>query len=165
MLDSVQIRSATVADAPILARHRADMFTEMGQLEPVHYDRLVAHATDYFITGIPAGEYVGWVATPAGQDRVIAGAGVQIRPILPRPDKTGQRLLLGNQGLVLNVWTDRDWRRQGIARRLMEAVIAWAHERGVTNLVLHASNDGRALYEQLGFSATNEMAHPGPFGR
>ena len=160
----MRIRSATAADAPVLARHRADMFTEMGQLEPSLYDRLVAHATDYFVAGIPTGEYVGWVAMPPGEDRIVAGAGVQIRPILPRPDKAGQRLLLGDQGLVLNVWTDRDWRRRGVARHLMEIVIAWAHERRVTNLVLHASNDGRALYEQLGFSGTNEMAHPGPFG-
>jgi hypothetical protein len=39
----------------------------------------------------------------------------------------------------------------------MHEVMLFANESGVESLVLHASKDGRPLYEQLGFKATNEM--------
>jgi hypothetical protein len=37
----------------------------------------------------------------------------------------------------------------------------WAASSGLETLVLHASDDGRHLYERLGFVATNEMRYPG----
>ncbi len=142
------------------------MFRAMGQLDATLYPVLARHAQQYFTRAIPAGEYVGWFAVPAGErDRVVAGAGVQIRPILPRPDHTGTRLLAGEQGLVLNVFTEMPWRRHGIAGQLMEQVLAWARERRVASLVLHASAEGRQLYERLGFVGTNEMQYMGELGR
>jgi GNAT superfamily N-acetyltransferase len=134
----------------------------MGQLDTDLYPMLEQHARHYFARAIPAGEYVGWVAVPAEDTgTVIAGAGVQIRPILPRPDHTGTRLLEGEQGLVLNVFTEIEWRRHGIAVQLMERVLAWARDRRVASLVLHASAEGRRLYERLGFVGTNEMEYRG----
>jgi hypothetical protein len=44
----------------------------------------------------------------------------------------------------------------------MEHVLAWAREHGVGSVVLHASDEGRTLYEQIGFVATNEMRYTGP---
>jgi hypothetical protein len=35
----------------------------------------------------------------------------------------------------------------------------------VARLVLHASDDGRALYESLGFVATNEMRYAGALAK
>jgi GNAT superfamily N-acetyltransferase len=79
---------------------------------------------------------------------------------VPRPDPTGHFLLRGLEGLVLNVYVDDAHRRQGVARRLMETLIDWAPGAGIVRLVLHASPDGRRLYESLGFLATNEMLFP-----
>ena len=39
----------------------------------------------------------------------------------------------------------------------MEHIIAWARAERLDRLVLHASDEGRALYERLGFIQTNEM--------
>jgi len=35
--------------------------------------------------------------------------------------------------------------------------VAWCGRNGFRSVALHASEDGRALYEELGFSGTNEM--------
>jgi GNAT superfamily N-acetyltransferase len=157
----VRIRRATVNDVGSLARHRAEMFRAMGQLAAAAYDPLMHEAERYFTLAIPTGEYVGWVAAPADEmDTVVAGAGVQLRPILPRPDHKGQ-LLVGQQGLVLNVFTEVPWRKRGIAEELMQHVMAWAREHRLASLVLHASAEGRHLYEKLGFAGTNEMQFMG----
>jgi ribosomal protein S18 acetylase RimI-like enzyme len=61
------------------------------------------------------------------------------------------------RGNILNVYTEPEYRRQGIARSLMDAALDWCRANGIASVILHASPDGRSLYESLGFQATNEM--------
>ena len=77
--------------------------------------------------------------------------------MLPRPNEVGTALTVGSEGIVLNVYTELAWRRRGVAELLMRELLAWSRVRGLARLVLHASTEGRPLYEKLGFVATNEM--------
>ena len=80
MSDSFTVRTATVADAPILARHRAEMFRDMGVLPEHLLDVLVDASRRYFEEAIPSGEYVGWVAaraTPASEIITVVPQGWQ----------------------------------------------------------------------------------------
>ena len=58
---------------------------------------------------------------------------------------------------ILNMYVDPEFRRQGIAHRLMQIMIGWCRKEGFVNVQLHASDQGRPLYESLGFKPTNEM--------
>jgi GNAT superfamily N-acetyltransferase len=138
------------------------MFTDMGQLPAALYDTLVQAARAYFSAAIPDGRYVAWVAQLRERPgEIIGGAGIQLRDLLPRPHSVGERLTRGQQGLILNVFTERPWRRQGVAIGLMEELLRWTRAHGIESLVLHASADGRPLYEGLGFVPTNEMRYQG----
>jgi GNAT superfamily N-acetyltransferase len=161
MTPTVVLRFATALDASLLADHRISMFREMGALQPQYEASLHAASRAYFAAAIPAGEYVAWVAHPVDSPAPIGGAGVQFRPLMPRPTPTGDRLLLGREGLVLNVYTVATWRRRGVARQLMETIIGWAAEVGIVRLVLAASPEGRPLYEKIGFAGTREMSYGG----
>ena len=165
MSASVALRIATITDAPVLAAHRVAMFREMGSVKPECEQKLHEASAAYFALAIPSGEYVGWVAHEPGSPAIVAGAGVQIRSMLPRPNASGHGLLAGREALVLNVYTRPEWRRRGIARFMMEAVIRWAATDGIVSLVLHASDDGRPLYETLGFIPTGEMRYTGSLTR
>jgi ribosomal protein S18 acetylase RimI-like enzyme len=159
------VREATVADAPVIARHRAEMFRDMGRLPPALYPHLVSAGSRYLAEVLASGEYSGWLATPAGMpDQVVAGAGLLQRRVPPHPSNGPDGVVLteGRQGLVINVYTERPWRRRGLARLLMEHLQAAAARRGLETLVLHASDEGRSLYEQLGFVPTNEMRYGSP---
>ena len=61
------------------------------------------------------------------------------------------------RGNILNVYTRPESRRMGLARRLMDAALAWSSQNRVRAVILHSSDDGRRLYESLGFEPTNEM--------
>ena len=161
-MSSFEVRWATPADAEVIARHRAEMFSDMGQLPQPLYTDLVQRAVSYLREAMPRAEYIGWLASPDDRpDVVIAGAGVQLRRILPRPmTRVGEnRVAHGNEAIVLNVFTEKPWRRQGLAALLMRHVLEWAASADIDTLVLHASDDGRVLYEQLGFVQTNEMRY------
>jgi GNAT superfamily N-acetyltransferase len=159
---SVVVRLATADDADILAEHRVAMFRDMGSVKPELEESLRQASAAYFAAAIPLGEYVGWIAHPVDEPSPIAGAGVQFRSLLPRPAAVGDALLLGREGLVLNVYTAPSWRRRGVAQHLMDRIVQWAAESGVVRLVLSASPAARPLYEKMSFIGTREMVYAKP---
>ena len=57
----------------------------------------------------------------------------------------------------MNVFTEPQWRQRGIAGLLIKEIIIWSKYEQIARLVLHASDEGRSIYERLGFIASNEM--------
>jgi GNAT superfamily N-acetyltransferase len=159
------LRTLTPDDAAIVARHRAAMFHEMGNLAASEVEAMEAAAADYLRPAIERGEYHGWLAlqtdeSASASELIVGGAGIQLRPQLPRP-KQGGGLVRGHQGIILNVYVEPAFRRRGLARALVDAAIAWARQNRLAGLVLHASEAGRPLYAKMGFVETNEMRFTG----
>jgi GNAT superfamily N-acetyltransferase len=155
---SFSLREAHAGDIPLLARQRAAMFRDMRQLPSHQEERLVESTASYLSNAMPRGEYIAWVAEDHGTSpAVIGGAGVQLRPILPRPRPGTNELELGPEAIVLNVYVEPAWRRRGVGDALMRVILTTLTARGIRRIVLHASAEGRRLYERLGFVATNEM--------
>ncbi len=161
MPDTFRIRRATAQDAGIVAWHRARMFQDMGDVSRDAFETLRAKARVRLKEWLDSGDYVGWLATSADQpEMVIGGAGVQLQPILPRPVNAAT-VGEGRQGTVVNVFTEPQWRRRGIAGLLIKEIITWSKDEHLDRLLLHASDEGRSLYERLGFIAGNEMRFVG----
>ena len=56
-----------------------------------------------------------------------------------------------------SVYTEVAYRRKGLARRILNAMIDDCRANEWPRISLHASELGRPLYESLGFVDTNEM--------
>jgi GNAT superfamily N-acetyltransferase len=161
MHDIFRIRRATVQDADIIAWHRARMFEDMGDVSDDGFEILRAKARSRLKEWLESGDYIGWLATPADEpETVVGGAGVQLQPILPRP-LNAATIGEGRQGTVVNVFTEPQWRRRGIAELLIKEIITWSKDEHLDRLLLHASDEGRSLYERLGFIAGEEMYFDG----
>jgi GNAT superfamily N-acetyltransferase len=151
------IRQATSSDAAIIAGHRVRMFRDMGQVPTDALAAvLLAKSSSALAELLRDGSYVGWLAID-GRDRVLAGAGAHVKPQLPRISHDGVRVVTAPVPLVVNVYTEPDWRGKGIARALMRSLMEWATAQGCDRVLLHASDAGRLLYVSLGFVPTNEM--------
>ncbi len=59
----------------------------------------------------------------------------------------------GRVGTILNVYTQPEWRRNGLATKVMNQLLDLAKEQNVTRIQLKAAPDGIPLYEKLGFQA------------
>jgi GNAT superfamily N-acetyltransferase len=150
-MDEIQIRPATAVDIPEIVEHRRRMFADMGRGSEADRERMAVATEAHLRRALPAGTYRGWLAeTPEG--RVVAGAGIEIAPWPGWPDDLNPR-----RGIVMNVYTAPEFRRRGIARRLMDALLDWCRADGFGSVFLHASEFGRPLYEAMGFQPTNEM--------
>jgi GNAT superfamily N-acetyltransferase len=146
----VLLRPATVADVDTIVRQRRLMFTDMGRGSQSELDAMDAAGAPFLRSAIGDGSYRGWLVEVAG--RVVAGGGVWITGFPPGPLDPATR-----RAWILNMYTEPEYRRRGLARRLMETMIGWCREQGFVFVALHASDDGRPLYELLGFTPTNEM--------
>ncbi|MFL5496086.1 MAG: GNAT family N-acetyltransferase [Gemmatimonadales bacterium] len=161
MTERVQVRLAIPQDADLIAGHRVRMFQDMGQLPPDLVEPFRSSARERLWVLLETGEYVGWLAsTRASPGTVVAGVGVQRRQVFPHPRQRADGSIVvasGRHAIVLNLFTEPSWRRQGIAELLMRHALEWARCERLDRLVLHASAEGRPLYERLGFVPTNEM--------
>ncbi len=149
------LRLATVGDIPVLVSHRRKMFEDMAALESEQYDRAGLDAMDesYAVIlryEIPAGSTQVWVIEDAGQ--ITASGALKFTDWLPRPDGLRRGLVY-----VHSVYTEPAYRRQGLARRILTAMMDYCRDNGWPRLSLHASELGHGLYEDLGFKPTNEM--------
>jgi GNAT superfamily N-acetyltransferase len=149
--DEVTIRPATLEDVPELVRLRRMMFEAMGCDDTVALDQADAAVEPFIEEALRVGTFHGWLATTSTGEAVGSG-GVLIDQHPPGPAN-----LSGRIGYILNVVTIPRYRRQGIARRMMETMLDWLAGQGIEVVALHASEAGRPLYRQLGFVDSNEM--------
>jgi GNAT superfamily N-acetyltransferase len=142
------IRPATIADIPHIVRHRELMFREMGT--PAEFDDMAA-ATDLWLRhAIPSKTYLGWIAeTTKGE--IAGGSGLIVIPWPPGPMTMDPRC-----GFVFNVYTAAAYRKQGLARRLMDAMHAYCRSEGIERVVLNASTFGKPLYDAMGYVVAEE---------
>ena len=59
-----------------------------------------------------------------------------------------------DEGQILNIATHPDYRRQGLGRKIMEAIFSHAREKGITFITLEVRESNAAaigLYKSLGF--------------
>lgn len=146
-----RIRPGTADDLEIIMHQRRSMFLDMGRKDDSDLAESIRTSREFFSARLANGSYRAWlVETKPGS--IVAGAGVIIfdyhsSPLDPSPRRP----------MVVNVYTERNHRRQGIARKLMELIIAWCREKGFNSVLLHASDEGKPLYDSLGFKPTNEM--------
>ena len=65
----------------------------------------------------------------------------------------------GKRAHIMNVYTAEGYRRQGIARQLILALHEEAAARGVTEITLDATDEGRKLYTALGYQPSDECMY------
>lgn len=150
-MDPYTLRSATPEDLPIVLRHRRRMFEDMGRGDPAALAAMQEAATPLLRRWLADDRYRGWLVE-AGGEGVVAGGGILLLDFLPNALSAQTR-----RAWVMNVFTEPAHRRRGLARRLLEAMVEWSRAEGLPALFLHASADGRPLYEDLGFEPTSEM--------
>jgi len=165
MSPAFRIRLATTADLELISWHRARMFQDMNELPPELFDSFRAQSLETIRRMFAQGSYIGWLASLENQpDKIVAGAGAQLRDVAPRPqpDSSGKiGIVSGKQAIIQNVYTEPEWRRRGLAAVLIRTILDWARDQWIASVVLHASEQGRAVYERLGFFQTNEMRFRG----
>ena len=59
----------------------------------------------------------------------------------------------GKKAYIMNMYTRPEYRRKGIAYRMLDLLVEDAKEKGIGFITLEATAAGRPLYERYGFTA------------
>jgi ribosomal protein S18 acetylase RimI-like enzyme len=152
----LETRPATVADAPLITRHRQAMFAAMGSGTPETLGAMTRGFEPWLIPRLADGRYLGWITSdPTNSAAPLPAASIGLLlldwpPHVLHPS-TSER------GYILNLFVEPQYRRRGLARALVELCLAESRRRNLAVVTLHASAEGRPLYESLGFASSNEM--------
>ena len=141
-----QNSQATLADLPLLLHYRHTMAEEMDGADEAAVNRMLAALEPYLRAAIPEDRWHSWIAEPGG-----CGSIEIVQWVPGRLDPTPRRAWLHS------LYVEPSFRRRGIGRQLTQTIMAWCRERGFDWIYLHASDQGRPLYESLGFVASSEM--------
>jgi GNAT superfamily N-acetyltransferase len=148
---AVRIRVATLGDLPVLVHQRRQMFMSMGERDQALLERADRAYASWFREQARKGRIHALVAELRG-GQVVAGGTVWLQERQPRPGFDG-----GPMPYLMSMYTEPEHRGQGIASAVLERTIAWCLEQGFGSMSLHASPDGRHLYQRRGFLRTQEF--------
>ena len=143
----IEIRITSKEDIEMLMNIRLEMLRVVNDL-PADYafsDKIVNESRDYFLNG----DHTTVIATD--RNTVVGCASmsyIRIMPTFSHP--TGKRAHL------MNVYTRSEYRRRGIARKMVELLIDETWKRGATEISLDATALGKPLYKSLGFTDSTE---------
>lgn len=141
----------TMDDLEVLARHRMEMWKD---IFPDRMEKILEskeESASWVAEQIRLGRYISFIVRSI--DGIVAGSGaIWIREEPPKPGKNGTHL-----PYLLSMYTEKAFRRRGVASMIVEEAIKWSRENGFYRIYLHASPFGRGVYEKLGFSPGNEM--------
>lgn len=143
-----RIRRASAADSAAVVELRALMFSAMAVpgVDDLTWRRA---ATEWFEREL-GGPRTCVVVAQDAQGQIVAGAMGGLRFETPSPVNPN-----GVWGLVNNVATRPEARRQGLARACVLGVLDWFRDETEAGVVeLFATGDGARLYEELGFTRT-----------
>jgi GNAT superfamily N-acetyltransferase len=141
----IVLRKAQLEDIELLIRCRVDYLTEDGgKLTQEEEIALKEQLTKYFKKHIPNNTFIGIFAEIDGKVASVAYLSITEKA----PNRT---FITGIQGTLLNVLTYPEYRKKGIATKVMQMIIDEAKKVGVAQIELWSTPDGMFLYEKIGF--------------
>lgn len=105
---------------------------------------LVPSLRDYYHRHMADGTFVSWIALDNG--RIVGTSGMSF---VERPPYFG--CPSGRTGILSSMYTDKSYRRRGIARELLSRVVKEARDYGCGTVQITASDMGVLLYSDFGF--------------
>lgn len=138
----MQIKKTNQNDIEALMEIRLEMLRVVNGLdENVAFDKiLVDTSREYFLNGDQTTVFA------MDGDRIAGCASISYIWIMPTFSHPS-----GKRAHLMNVYTRKEYRRQGVAQKMVEFLIDDARAHGATEISLDATEMGKPLYKSLGF--------------
>lgn len=133
---NITYRKLTENDLDFFIQMRIDQLREEGAKDEIDLEPALR---DYYLRHLSDGTFVSWLALD--NDRIIGTSGMSI---VEKPPYFG--CPSGKIGLLSSMFTDKTYRRKGIAKALLSKVVDEAKVKGCGTVQITASDLGVLLY-------------------
>ena len=137
---ALSYRKATLDDLGILTETRIEVLRAANQLrDDVDMSEVKKQSYEYYQNSLENDTHLAYLIF---DDEKFIGTGgasyFQVMPTYHNPS--------GKKAYIMNMYTKPDYRRQGIAFKTLDLLVADARARGITAISLEATDKGRPLY-------------------
>lgn len=141
----IQIRQATVQDMDLLMQWRMEVLHEVFAIPSEQsLPELEEENRRYYQTELPRGGHIACFAYIGGE--AVGCGGMCLYDEMPSPDNPK-----GKCAYLMNIYSRPQFRRHGIGNAVVRWLIGQAEQCKITKIYLEASEDGRPLYQEIGF--------------
>lgn len=148
--ETIELRAATAADIPVITELRRLFSEELaGKQEPSLEQSMREGLTQYLESELNK-TCICWLALNETK-------AVSVMLMVLRHQPGSLKNPSGKWGYLMNVYTIPEYRKRGIAARLLQHIVDHTRSLGYAAIELHATSAGIPLYESGGFSV-----HPEP---
>ena len=143
----MEIRIADKQDIDLMMSSRLEMLKEVNSLDADyrHSESFVEESRRYFLEG-------DQTTVLALDGEIVIGCATicyfSVMPTFSHPS--------GKRAHLMNVYTAKKYRKQGIGMKMVNILIDDAWNKGATEISLDATEAGRPLYKKCGFEDSEE---------
>lgn len=147
---NLEYKFATLEDIDILTTTRIEVLRAANKLdETVDMSRVEAESYQYYEQALAENNHIAILVYDG--ERFIGAGGVSFYKVMPTYHNPS-----GEKAYIMNMYTNPDYRRQGIAYHTLDLLMEKIKERGIHCISLEATDMGRPLYEKYGFVKMND---------
>ena len=152
---NIEYRRATADQIDLLVTTRIEVLRAANRLDDrADLSAVAAQSRDYYLRALRDGTHTGLLAFDG--EHFVGAGGVSYFRVMPTCHN-----VTGWKAYIMNMYVRPEYRRRGIAARMLDLLVADARARGIGLISLEATDAGRPLYEKYGFiPMTHEMELP-----
>ncbi|MCR4746221.1 MAG: GNAT family N-acetyltransferase [Lachnospiraceae bacterium] len=145
----IEYKFATINDIDLLTKTRVEVLraanklddsadmSEVEKASKIYYKKALANGSHTAILVLDGNNFIG-------------AGGISYYEVMPTYHNPS-----GKKAYVMNMYTSPEYRRKGIARKTLDLLINDAKSRGINCISLEATDMGKPLYEDYGFTPMN----------
>lgn len=143
------IETLAASDIELLLELRMEVlshvFSEQRQeISEEEWNLLKEENRRYYLAELAQGGHIACIAREG--ETIVGCGGVCLYREMPSPDN-----LSGKCGYLMNIYTRKPYRKNGVARKMCKWLIQKAKEKGAEKIYLETSEAAKGLYYSLGF--------------
>lgn len=148
-------KKAAIDDIDILTETRIEVLRAANRLaDTVDMTEMKEQSFAYYKQALSDDEHVAYLVFDG--DKFVGAGGISFFRVMPTFHNPS-----GRKAYIMNMYTNPDYRRKGIAYKTLDLLVYEAKKRGIAAISLEATDMGRPLYEKYGFVKMNsEMELP-----
>lgn len=142
---SIEYTRATPDMIDLLVETRIEVLRAANGLpDDADMSRVAEESRHYYARALADDTHVGYLAFDG--ERFVGAGAVSYYRVMPTYHNPS-----GVKAYIMNMYVRPEYRRRGIATRMLDLLVKDARSRGVVEITLEATDAGRPLYEKCGF--------------
>jgi len=147
--ENIVLRKLNENDKELFIKLRMAYFLDYYDISEDEMLQIKNNLNKYFDKHINKDDFIGMIAEYNGNIASVVYMIIAEKPANPH-------FIDGKTGTLMNVFTYPEYRKKGIAQKLIKEIINEAKERGVGYIDLMATDAGYSLYKNLGFNDSKD---------